>query len=159
MAIRTRTASWERNCRGRSRTAGAWSTPSSMATTSPTRSSASTVRAAGTMTRTMTTTGGSSVSLDAHPRQRNHRLGTGVDAERPVGRMRVLLDGVLGDAELARDLAVRETLGDELQHVGLAFGDAEVGERGSGLEVRHRAQGLRRHVRPAPRSGEHTSEL
>src|SRR4051812_11067884 len=89
------------------------------------------------------------VVLDTHPRERHHGFGARGNAQRAVGGVGMLLHRVLRDAELARDLAVGKAFGHELQHVRLALGDAEVGKGGGDLEVRHRAQGLRRHVGPA----------
>src|SRR6185503_5004652 len=66
------------------------------------------------------------------PRGANHGFGARIGAELGEDLVHVEFRGVLADAEPGRDQLVRKALGDELEHLELAGGEALGGRAGAG---------------------------
>src|SRR5258706_16279623 len=70
-----------------------------------------------------------------HLTHREHGLRARTDIERPQHGRDVILDDLDRQAELARDQLVRQALGKQRQHVGLARREADLGQRRGGRLV------------------------
>src|SRR6185503_4856909 len=90
-----------------------------------------------------------SVERQAVPHRGYHGLGARGYAERGEDGVRVLLDGIRRDRQLARDSLVVVALEDEAQHVALALGEFRALARRARRSLhRELLERLRRHVDP-----------